>query len=383
MSESREQKDYLFHCWEKNSHLKIHTWADLESAFEKGKIIPSSWKGWNFFRINKEFKGLPVGTFFDDRILVRGYPSIPRVYILKTGLKRYFSEPFYAEEKIEGYNVRLIMVGSEILAFTRRGYVCPFATDRWIDFLPELPKFFKEFPNYVICCEVAGPENPFVSEWPPYIKEDIKFFVFDIAKMGTGEFISVEEKLNLLQFFNFPHPEIHGPFDSEKDYKKICTLIRRYHTEGREGLVFKPLTRGSRVKYVTPYSNLADLRIVFPYLGEIESNYISLRLIRLFLNIYEFEEFKEEIYRSLGETLFENALQILRNKNPFEETFQVRFKREENFLALLAHFKIARVTVEILHREWRDGYHVIKFRKIYPRATQFWTNKLEGWGEVD
>lgn len=383
MRENREIRDYLHYCWEKNSHLRVYPWQEWESALDKGKIVQASWKNWKFFRLNKDFKSFPVGTLFDDRLLVRGYPSIPRIYVLKTGLKRYFSEPFYAEEKIEGYNVRLVNASGEILAFTRRGYVCPFATDRWKDFLPELPKFFKQFPNYILCCEVAGPENPFVSEWPPYIKEDIQFFVFDIAKVGSGEFLPVPEKLHLLKSFNFPHPEIHGPFDSTKDYDEICALIRRYHQEGREGLVFKPSHAGSRVKYVTPYSNLADLKIVFPYLGEVDPNYISLRLIRLFLNLYEFEEFKEEIYMTLGETLFNDALQIVRNKRPLEEIFQVRFRKEENFFALLAHFKLARVTIEILSQEWKEGFLVIKFKKIYPRATQFWINKLEGWGEVD
>jgi putative ATP-dependent DNA ligase len=61
----------------------------------------------------------------------------------------------------------------------------------------------------------------------------------------------------------------------------------------------------------------------------------------------------------------------------------VRFKREENFHALLAHFRLARVTIEILKKEWQDGYLRVEFKKIYPKATQFWNHKLEGWGEVD
>lgn len=383
MREDREIREFLKFCWEKNPYLKAYPLQEWELAYEKGKLLFSTWKGFSFFRLNKEFKNYPTGTFFNENLLVRGYPSIPRIYVLKTGLKRYLSFPFYAEEKIEGYNVRLIKINKEILAFTRRGFVCPFATDRWEDFLPKLPNFFEAYPDYIVCCEVAGPENPFVSEWPPQVKEDVNYFVFDIAKKGTGEFLPVQEKIKVLEKFAFNHPEIHGPFHPEEDYEKIKALIRRYHQEGREGLVFKPEERGTRIKYVTPYSNLTDLKVVFPYLGEVEPNFISLRLIRLALNLFEFEEFKEEIYQKLGENLFEEALKLLRQGHALEEVFRVRFKREENFFALLAHFKLARVTVEILEREWKNGYLMVRFKKIYPRATQFWGNKLEGWGEVD
>ncbi len=383
MREHEEIKIYLKACWEKNPYLKKYNWEDWEKAYDAGKVIFSTWKDLSFFRINKDFKAYPVGTFFNESLFVRGYPSIPRIYVLKTGLIRYLSYPFYAEEKIEGYNVRLVKIGKDILAFTRRGYVCPFATDRWEDFLPTIPNFLNIYPDFVICCEVAGPENPFVSEWPPYLKGDIHFFVFDFAQKGTGEFLPGSRKINLLQKFKLNHPEISGPFHPEKDYEKIKDLIRRYHREGREGLVFKPEEKGTRVKYVTPYSNLTDLKVVFPYLGEVDPHFISLRLIRLLLNLYEFEEFKDEVYKTLGTNLFEEALKSIKEKKVFDEVFRVRFKSLENYHALLAHFKQARVNIEIIKQSWENGYFLVEFKKIYPRATQFWGQKLEGWGEVD
>ncbi|MFN4132119.1 MAG: RNA ligase [Caldimicrobium sp.] len=383
MREHEEIKKILKNFWEKNPRLKVYPYEEWERAYDKGKLIFTTWRNFEFFRINKEFKNLPVGTFFNENFFIKGYPSIPRIYVLKTGLNRYLEYPFFAEEKIEGYNIRLLKIGKEILAFTRRGYICPFATDRWEDFLPILPEFFERYPNYYLCCELAGPENPFVSEWPPYIKEDINFFVFDIVDRNTGKFLNISHKIKLLEEFQLNHPEILGPFDPEKDYEKIRKLVVRYHIEKREGLVFKSDSGTSRVKYVTPYSNLMDLKIVFPYLGEVEPNYISLRLIRLLTNLYEFEEFKDEVYKELGRYLFEDALNLIKSRKICEETFKVRFKREENFLALLAHFKLARVNIEILEKYWKNNYLFVKFKKIYPKATQFWNHKLEGWGEVD
>lgn len=383
MKEHEENKKLLRYFWEKNPSLKKYPYEEWEKAYEKGKLYLTIWKDHTFFRLNKEFKNFPVGTFFNDKFLVSGYPSIPRIYILKTGLKRYMNYPFYAEEKIEGYNVRIIKAGKDILAFTRRGYVCPFATDRWVDWLPGLADLLEKYPELIACCEVAGPENPFVSEWPPYIKEDVQFFVFDFAKNGKGEFLPESEKLKLLEAFKLHHPEIFGPIHPERDYEKIKEIIKRYHKEGREGLVFKPEREGTRIKYVTPYSNLVDLKVVFPYLGEVDPNFISLRLIRLLLNLYEFEEFKEEVYEKLASYLFEDTLKNLKEKKVSEEIFRVRFKKEENFLALLAHFRLARVNIEILKKTWERGYLVVEFKKIYPKATEFWGQKLEGWGEVD
>lgn len=379
----REILEYLRYCWQNVPYLRRYPFEEWKLAYYKDKLIFFNWKNKKFFRLNKDFKTYPLGTFFNEKLFVPGYPHIPRIYVLKTGLKRYLKYPFYAEEKIEGYNVRLVKIDNEILAFTRRGYICPFATDRWEDFLPELPEFFETQKNLIICSEVAGPGNPFVSEYPPYIKEDINFFVFDFMKEGTGEFLSVSEKIKLLEKYKLNCPEINGPFDPERDYKKIKDLLKKYHLEKREGVVFKPDYSGSRVKYVTPFSNLTDLKVVFPYLGEIDPHFVSLRLIRLALNLYEFEEFKEEVYKLLGENMFEDALKFFHTEKPFQETFKIKFKRESNFLSMLAHFRIAKINIEIKKTEWENGYLKVEFTKIYPRATQFWKTKLEGWGEVD
>ncbi|MCS7279712.1 MAG: RNA ligase [Thermodesulfobacteriaceae bacterium] len=380
---SKEIFEIFESYWKINPYLKIYSLEDWEKAFEKGKVWSFSWGNNLFFRLNKDHHIYPAGTIFINNLLVPGYPHIPRIYFLKTGLSRYLSYPFYAEEKVEGYNVRLIRVEDEILAFTRRGYLCPFATDRWIDFLPTLPQFFEEYPHLTVCCEVAGPENPFVSESPSYIKEDVNFFVFDFMEMGTGKFVPISQKLKLIEKFNLNTPEIKGPFDPIKDYKKIKELILRYHYEKREGIVFKPESEGQRIKYVTPFSNVEDLRVVFPYLGEIDPHFVSLRLIRLVLNLAEFQEVKEEIYQTIGPVLFEEVLSFLKDEKPFQETFRVRFRKESSFLALLAHFRLAKITIEIKKTEWKDGYFWVEFTKIYPKATHFWKSKLEGWGEVD
>jgi len=379
----KDSLEYLKRCYNSQALLQKLPFSFWEEKLKQGALRFFLWKDKFFFRFNREFKGFPLGTFFNDEIFVFGYPHIPRIYTLKTGIKRYLQYPFYVEEKIEGYNVRLVKVKDEILAFTRRGYVCPFATDRWEDFLKGLPQFFEEHPGLVVCCEVAGPENPFISEYPPYIKEDVNFFVFDFMKIGKMEFLKPSEKYVLLEKYNFSSPEINGPFHPISDYETIYSLIKRYHFEGKEGVVFKPEKEGKVIKYVTPYSNIEDVKICLPFLGDIDPNYISLRIIRLILNLLEFKELRKEILNSAGKELFERVLLELEKGEPIQEVFRVRFKKETNFNALIAHFKSARISIEIKSKEWKNGYLFVEFSKSYHRATHFWKQKIEGWGEVD
>jgi len=379
----KDAKDFLIECYGENSHLKKYPLVDWQSALEKGKLQLSSFRGKYFFRLTKEFKSFQLGTAFGKNFFVPGYPSIPRIFFIETGIKRYLEYPFFAEEKIEGYNIRLAKVEDEIFTFTRRGFVCPFAYDRYSDFLPKLPEFFERFPKMIVCAELAGPENPFVSEYPPQVKEDICFFVFDFYDTEKEKFLPAKEKIKLLEEYNFPHPEIHGPLDPNRDYEHIKNIVLRYNKEGREGLVFKPDGGGRRVKYATPYSNLADLKVVFPYLGEVDPNFVSLRLIRLLIGIHEFPELKAEVLSEVGRFMFEDALKSLKLESPLHEVFRLRFKDEANFLALLFHFKQTRVNVEILEKRWEGSYLRVAIKKVYPKATQFWRSKLEGWGEVD
>ncbi|RUM87006.1 MAG: RNA ligase [Thermodesulfatator sp.] len=354
-----------------------------ESALAEARVVPLLGTEANLFRLRRDVRGFPEGTILGEEILVPGFPHIPRIFRLSTGVPRYFSEAFFAEEKIEGYNVRLFRTGREILAVTRRGFICPFATDRWPDFLPRLSEFFEDHPELAVCCEVAGPGNPFVGEWPPYIKEDVRFFVFDLMRLPEGHLLPPEEKYALLEAYGFPAPEVSGPF-WPGDLSPLLALLRRYEAEGREGVVLKGVSGRPYLKYVTPVSNLEDMRVVFPYLGEVPSQYLTHRLVRYILSHWELfgdvgsGEPVERVFRGLRE-----FLERVAQGEPVAETFQVRFRTERAFRALLVHFRHAQVKVEVLKEKRRGEYLEVTFRKIYPRATAFWRQKLEGFSVVD
>ncbi|OAG28377.1 RNA ligase [Thermodesulfatator autotrophicus] len=386
--ELKKQKELLREIYEALRPLRRVKLSDLENALEQGKVLFIEGLKEPAFRFKREFRGFPAGTVIGSGFLMPGFPSIPRVFVLETGIPRYISGPFYAEEKIEGYNVRLARVFGEIKAFTRRGYVCPFATDRWPDFLPRLPEFFDKYPHFVVCCEVAGPENPFVSEWPPYLKEDVAYFVFDVFDLEKQKFLPPERKYELLREYEFRTPEIKGPFNPQK-LESLKELILRYDEEGREGVVLKPASfkEGRVIKYVTSSSNVSDLRVAYPYIGELDASYIVHRLVRMTITRWELNQpFDEKFYHSLGEALFGEMKELLdkvARGEPVEEVFRVRLRRREALDALLAHFRTAQVRIEIRREEWKDGYLHVEFAKIYPKATSFWVGKLQGLAQID
>ncbi len=386
--ELKQQKTLLKELYHRLPALKFLPWPKWEEALEQGKIVPVEGLPGPAFRVRREFKGLTPGTLFTPELFIPGFPSIPRIFVLRNGIPRYLRGPFWAEEKIEGYNVRLARVFGQIFAFTRRGYVCPFATDRWPDFLPHLPRFFEENPHLVVCCEVAGPENPFVTEWPPHVREDVNFFVFDLFDTEKKTFVTPQEKYTLLETYKFHHPEINGPFEPN-EVAALEKLLKRYDQEGREGVVLKPAhPKGGRVlKYVTSASNLGDLKVAFPYIGELDANYIVHRLVRLAIGRWELSQpFDQSFFQELGRSLFGEIAPLLDRVSQggtVEEIFRIRLRRERALEALLAHFRRTQVRVEIRRKERRGTHLFVEFAKIYPRATSFWAGKLEGLAQID
>ena len=356
---------------------------EMLKALEEGRLEPMSMV--SGFRVKKGLWGLEPGTVLTPEWLIPAFPRIPRLFVLKEGLRRNFTGPFYAEEKIEGYNVRLVRLSGKIVAITRRGYVCPFATDRWPDFL-DLEAFFDRYPHLMVCCEVAGPENPFLTEWPPYISRDVRFFVFDLLDLSTGCLLSPEKRYRLTEEFSFPAPEVHGPFSAHQ-WQEVAEILKRYDREGREGLVFKE-RQGQRVfKYVTPRSNLEDLRVSIAFAGDLHPAYYLHRIIRLALAHLELEERRdEELWRDFGQAVFPpllSALKEVKRGGRITEQFRIRLRSKLAFENLLKHFAKTQVRIKILHQSWEDGYLVVTFSKEYPRSTDFWASKLSGAPEVD
>ncbi len=198
-------------------------------SLEGHSIVPDEFDGIAYYRIVKKVGELKKGTVVTDSGIIYDFPRIARIMHLENGIKQAFDNPFYVEEKVDGYNVRIVKVLDQVFAFTRGSYVCPFSTDRLVDFF-DYDNFFKKNPDLIVCGEIAGPESPYNRESPPYVTEDVSFFAFDIRTRNSDKQIPIEKRYKiswvsaLLMWF----------------YKRLILLRSRHHSPLHKSIKYFP-----------------------------------------------------------------------------------------------------------------------------------------------
>ncbi|NJE75350.1 RNA ligase [Thermococcus sp. ES12] len=370
--------------------LKLGVPEERLSVLEgKGGIVEDEFAGVRYVRFRDSAKGFRRGTVvFENGDVVLGFPHIKRIVQLENGIRRVFKgRPFYVEEKVDGYNVRVVKVRDKILALTRGGFVCPFTTERIPDFVNE--EFFRDYPNLVLVGEMAGPESPYIVEGPPYIKEDIQFFLFDIQEKGTGRSLPVEERLKLAEEYGIEHVETFGVYDRSK-IDELYELIERLSRERREGIVMKTPDMRRIAKYVTPYANINDIRIGSHIFFDLPHGYFMGRIKRLAFYLAERkvkgEEF-DEYARALGKALlrpFVESIHEVASGGEVEEVFTVRVKSISTAHKMVTHFERLGVKIHIEDIEdLKNGYWRITFKRVYPDATREMRELWNGLAFVD
>ncbi len=360
-------------------------WTVIVNAIREGKIHTEGWEDVVFLRFEKDIKGLKRGTVVTHEGLIHAYPRINRIMRLEEGIKRNLSVPFYVEEKVDGYNVRVVCVDSRVVVFTRGGFVCPFATDRVDDFM-ELGAFFNDHPGLVLCCEVAGPHNPYNTESPPYIKEDVRFFVFDIMERDTGRILPPDERYRLVEEYGLPGIRVFGRYTSD-EWQRVKDIVVELHRDGLEGVVLKPVDRSDKtLKYVTPFSLMHDLRIGAFLIKELPAGYFTKRITLTAFALKELDigdgGWFDELGRSLMVPLWD-AMEVISKGSEIVERFSIRMKKEENIQRLFSHLASTHLRFEVISREEKDGYFHVTFNRIYTKTSSFIRGTLRGKTFVD
>lgn len=354
----------------------------IAAAAEKGHLCDEQLGKWRYRRMVRSFRSLPAGTALLGDTLVYGYPKVGRISRLDTGLKAQFSRPFWVEEKVDGYNVRIVQHAGELLAITRRGYICPFTTDRLCDFIDT--RLFQSHPELVLCAEVAGPENPYNRDSPPYVSEDIGMFAFDLMRKNRPGFLPHPEKERLLRAYKVPEVSQYGRYAVE-DLPRLAALARELDASGREGMVLKEDSpQGRRAKYVTGRINLADVRVGSAAMKQLPAEYFTQRILRLGLFLDEHHiETTPELHRELGEALIEGVLEAVRrwrNEGKVADHFRCRFHCKENAeLMLESLYRLlgkGHVQLQLLERQ--GDYYVLEFSKVLPKTTGLLGHLLRG-----
>ncbi|NWF52451.1 MAG: RNA ligase [Nitrospirae bacterium] len=340
-------------------------------------------KGILIVRLMHDYKDFLRGTVFYEEGFIPGYPRIMRVLHLGNGIKRYFNEGFYVEEKVDGYNVRIARIDEVPIALTRGGFICPFTTDRIPDLIDM--NFFNKYPEYVIGGEIVGPNNPYNTEFIPYIKEDVVLLSFDLFEK-TRRRLNPEERYKILEDFNIKQVRRWGPF-SLLDIEEIKKIVLELDRNGREGIVIKPLTIGKPIKYVTLSSCLRDLQATANLITELPAGFYMQRILRTIFFCYEFDITLDDRYL----LDFSKALCITPQKvieevaegGDIREFFEIKVRNEDAITSLMEHLKRSGIKTKLLSSERIDNFYSAKFQRIYTEGTKEIRQRLMGHGFFD
>ena len=363
--------------------IKEKLWQE---SIDKHDVVYDEYDGVVFYRVTKKFGVLEKGAIITEEGVILDFPRIARILHLENGLHKIYSHPFYVEEKVDGYNLRIVRIQGRVLAFSRGAYVCPFSTDRVTDFI-DVKSVFDENPGLIICGEFAGPDNPYNIEHPPYVKEDVRFFAFDLMRVNKHGSIPIEERYKLFDLYRMPTVRRFGRF-STSDIPVLKNIVKELDEAGCEGIVIKPTHPAEKfVKYVTLGSCLRDLRVTAPLMAESMSEFFTHRIIRAAMFINEnIHSLNSGICSQLGEALlqpvFESVKKVAKGE-VIEEKFLLRFKEEKNIQRMIDHLYRCKVKFEVLSKNKVNDYWHVKFvRKCYA-SYEILQKHLDGSAHVD
>ncbi|MDQ1271519.1 MAG: putative ATP-dependent ligase [Planctomycetota bacterium] len=357
-----------------------------KESMERHDVVCEEFDGVSYGKVTKKIGALGRGSIVTEDGIVFDFPRIARILHLENGIRNAYTQPFYVEEKVDGYNVRVARVHGRVLVFSRGAYICPFSTDRIVDFL-DVKKIFDDNPGLIVCGEFAGPDNPYNIEHPPYVKEDVRFFAFDLMMMNEPHKIPVDERYRIFDTYRIPTVRRFGRF-SASDISALKGVVKELDETGCEGMVMKPVNPAEKIlKYVTLGSCLRDIHVTAPVMAEMASEFFTHRIIRAAMFIHEHAHvLQPEVFTQLGEALlkpiYENVAKAARSE-VIDEKFLLRFREEKNIQWMIEHLYKCKVKFEVLSKNKIGDYWHVKFARKCYASYQILQKHLEGATHVD
>jgi putative ATP-dependent DNA ligase len=315
--------------------------------------------------------GVERGTavFPDADSIVRGYPSVPRVLDLGSGLPAFFGgATVVVEEKLDGCNVRIAEVGvGEPLALTRSGYVCPYATARAQERL-DLPPFFADHPGKMLCAELVGPETPYATHDYDGVDADA-FRVFGVRDRETGDPLPPDERRDLCAAYGFEQPRSFGRYEATAAAPAVREAVADLDAAGREGVVARAADGESMVKYTTESQHHAELAYAFSLPFDRGRDFVFSRIVR---EAFQAAEFGEEGQRlrerahALGESILLPMVETIEDVAAGETVGERHTVRGDpgTIEALLEHLRAQSLTVDVEADRREAGERVVEFVKV-------------------
>ena len=338
------------------------------------------------YKLDKKFGEYEEGTLIvktkEGYDLVRGYPKIRRALTLyPTILKHFKNGEVVVEEKMNGYNTRIVHFGENIYAITRGGYICPYTTEKARKLIPF--DFFKDNPDLMLCCEAVGEESPFVPKSVYGIK-NIDFFVFDVRYRRTNKPLSIRDKEKIVDEYSLKMSPILTTTNVSKAHEEVKNIILDLGKKGREGVVIKDVEMVKNpIKYTTSQSNCSDLSYAFRFFNEYGKDFMFSRIVREGFQSFEFDEIEdlEERCRRLGEAILKpmvESIEKVSNGCRLVERNRLRFDSLEVFELFKKHVKRMGLEAEFSDPIEENGSFVVYFDRVMMSTTDKILTHLKG-----
>ncbi|BAM70361.1 MULTISPECIES: ATP-dependent RNA/DNA ligase MthRnl [Methanothermobacter] len=355
----------------------------LKVAFARGSVRLLESAGMQALLFKKSLGDLEAGTVIylgDETEVIRGFPKIRRTLLLSPTIQEHFRDRVAVEEKMNGYNVRIACLSSgETVALTRGGHVCPFTTRKAQELL-DLSEFFREHPDLVICGEMIGRDNPYVSQDYPEVGP-LGFRVFDLREKNTNRPLPVEERRALLDSYGLPNVRLFGVYPIEEAASEVADIIRALGMAGREGVVMKdPSMEVPPLKYTSSQAHARELAYAFSYPFDFGRPFFFSRVIREGFQAYELDESDDETReraRRLGEAIIYPMLERIKSISAGEAAYEdtvIDVEDREAAEEFIRH--LVRLGVSATLADYRDGRATI--RRFYQSTTDRINNYLKG-----
>jgi len=356
--------------------------ANLKRSFENGNIKFYDNQGIQGLQFRKSVGRIESGTMIclGDKIdIIRGFPKIRRTLMLSPSVKIHFNQEVAVEEKMNGYNVRIALINNKIIAFTRGGYICPYTTKKAPEIM-EMENFFMDHPDLVICGEMVGTENPYVTHHYREIGK-LGFRIFDLREKASNKPMSVFDKVEALEFYGLPHVELFGIIDINEAPERIFELVIELGREDREGVVIKdPEMKIEPLKYTSSQAHNGEIQYAFTYPFDFGRSFFFSRVIREGFQAYELNESEYEIRKRahmIGESIIYPMIRTIKHvadDNSASEDIIIHvdnLKEAEDFARHLRDLGV----VATVH-SFRDGKAII--RRVHQSTTDRISNFLRG-----
>ncbi|HEU97634.1 MAG TPA: RNA ligase [Fervidicoccus fontis] len=333
----------------------------------------TSYREFEYLIFKRDIGPYPEGTaviFHNDYEpkVVPGYPQISRILVLRVAVPQHFRDQVIVEEKLNGYNVRVVSYAGKLLALTRGGYICPYTTHRIERIFRS--KGIEDLEGYVVFGETVGLENPYTRYRYPEC-EDFCFYVIDVMKDGT--YLPIDSKKKFCEDNNLECVRELAKVN-KNDVDKIWEIVKVMESEKREGIVLKdPYNRVPPLKYTTSITNIGDIAEGMKYIFDEGRTYLFPRILREVFKSFEEEpneELLKERIKMLGEAILLEPLNAVKKVNIGEaiaEEFVLKFYSENVIDEFLSYMQKQGILLNIKNMERENDEIIIWFMK--PKRT--------------